>query len=108
MFKKSLIVFSIIFLLIVNLIIGYTLYNLLWEKPSSKISEVSEESMKVINIIAQATDDISSGAPVRSKRGVISSTDYDFVWDYFKKYEQLLSEVSIPKNMDIQNLKRCS
>lgn len=97
MFKKSLIVFSIIFLLIVNLIIGYTLYNLLWEKPSSKISEVSEESMKVINIIAQATDDISSGAPVRSKRGVISSTDYDFVWDYFKKYEQLLSEDSIPE-----------
>ena len=47
MFKKSFIIFSVIFLLIVNLIIGYTLYNLLSEKSSSKISEVSEESSVV-------------------------------------------------------------
>lgn len=75
---------------------GYAFFNLFYgEQPSSKISKESE---KVINIIKNATDEINRGAPIRSKRGVLSSNDYDFIMNYYKEYKDLLSEDFKPEN----------
>lgn len=90
-FKKILLVFLFLFLLGANGMIGYNIYSHL-TKDSHSASNLVRESKDIINIIAETTDSIRNGAPIRSKRGNMQTKDYEMILDYVNKYDLLLKE----------------
>lgn len=89
--KKSLFVFLILSLLGANGMIGYNIYSHL-SKDGHSESSLVRESKDIINIIAETTDSIRNGAPIRSKRGNMQTKDYEMILDYVNQYDVLLGE----------------
>ncbi|OCA90299.1 hypothetical protein [Pseudobacillus wudalianchiensis] len=96
MLRKSLLGFLFLFLLGANGVVGYVIYDH-FTKDRPSLSNLDQESMDVINMIAKATDGIRNGAPIRSKRGIMPNKDYEAIMDYLNKYNVLLDEDSNPK-----------